>query len=181
MTDQRSEYELLIEPIEGRMMRSVWRILRDPDQVEDAFQDALVAIWKHWGEVRRHPNPEALVLRMCVNAAYDVLRKNAARLKRQEAGEAAQHIPDSSPSALEEMACAEQSRLVLRAIGTLPGNQARAILLHAVEEIPYPDIALAMHCREATVRKHVARARAKLRVLLALFLPPNRKEEGIHA
>jgi DNA-directed RNA polymerase specialized sigma24 family protein len=63
----------------------------------------------------------------------------------------------------------------------LSKNQARAILMHAVEEIPYGDIAEAMDCREATVRKHVARARARLRTLLAHLIPALNQEEGSHA
>ena len=70
---------------------------------------------------------------------------------------------------------------MLRAIGSLSRNQARAILMHAVEEIPYDDIAAAMNCREVTVRKHVARARTKLRKLLSHLVSPVRGEEGSHA
>ena len=70
---------------------------------------------------------------------------------------------------------------MLRAIGRLSKNQARAILMHVVEEIPYGDIAAAMDCRESTVRKHVARARARLRTLLAHLIPAVRQEEGSHA
>jgi DNA-directed RNA polymerase specialized sigma24 family protein len=63
----------------------------------------------------------------------------------------------------------------------LSKNQARAILMHAVEEIPYSDIATAMDCRESTVRKHVARARTRLRTLLSHLLPTVHKEETSHA
>ncbi|MBZ5544338.1 MAG: hypothetical protein LAO07_11760, partial [Acidobacteriia bacterium] len=71
MNDQRPEYERLIAPIEDRMIRSVWRIVRDPTDAEDALQDALLTVWKRWGPVRRHPNPHALALRICINAAHD--------------------------------------------------------------------------------------------------------------
>jgi DNA-directed RNA polymerase specialized sigma24 family protein len=53
--------------------------------------------------------------------------------------------------------------------------------MHAVEEMPYSEIAMVMDCREATVRKHVARARTKLRSALSCLLTPSRKEEEIHA
>jgi DNA-directed RNA polymerase specialized sigma24 family protein len=53
--------------------------------------------------------------------------------------------------------------------------------MHAVEEIPYGDIASALGCREVTVRKHVARARARLRRLLSHLIPAVRKEEASHA
>ena len=181
MSDQRPEYERLIAPIEDRMIRAVWRIVRDPDEAEDAFQEALLTIWKRWDVLRRHPNPHALVLRICVNSAYDVLRRRARRLKWLEADTIPEQIPDSSPSALQAISDAEQSAQVLRAIGSLSRNQARAILMHAVEGIPYDDVAAAMNCREVTVRKHVARARAKLRNLLSHLVSPVRGEEGSHA
>ena len=77
-------YDDLIAPIEDRMIRSVWRIVRDADDADDAFQAALEKIWRRLETIRRHPNPRALILRICVNAAYDLLRKKA-RLRRREA------------------------------------------------------------------------------------------------
>ena len=179
--DQRSEYERLIAPIENRMIRCVWRIVRDPNDAEDALQDALLTVWKRWGQVRKHPNPHALILRICINSAHDMLRHKARRGKWLEAGAIPENIPDSSPSAAQGISGAEQGAQVLRAIGCLSKNQARAILMHAVEEIPYGDIAAAMDCREVTVRKHVARARARLRTLLSHLIPAQPKEESIHA
>jgi RNA polymerase sigma factor (sigma-70 family) len=181
MNDRQSDYERLILPIEDRMMRCVWRIVRDPDDANDAFQEALARIWKNWSAVLRHPNPQALVLRMCINAAHDLLRRKANRLKWQNQGEIPEDIPDQSASALQSVSDAEESAHVLQAIGTLPKNQARAILMHAVEDMPYSEIAMVMDCREATVRKHVARARTKLRSALSRLITPSRKEEEIHA
>jgi RNA polymerase sigma-70 factor (ECF subfamily) len=177
MTDRQREYERLIAPIEDRMMRTVWRVTRDPDDTEDAFQEALLTIWKRWDRILTHPNPQALVLQICINAAHDVLRRKV----RQGKLTVMEDMPDSSASVLENISGAEQDAEVLRAIGLLSKNQARAMLMHAVEEIPYGDIAAAMDCRESTVRKHVARARTKLRTLLAHLLPAVQKEETSHA
>jgi RNA polymerase sigma-70 factor (ECF subfamily) len=175
MNDRQREYERLIAPIEDRMMRAVWRISRDPGDTEDAFQEALLTLWKRWDRIQRHPNPQALVLHICINAAHDILRRKVRRGRWIDAGAIPEDIPDSSATALQDISGAEESAHVLRAIGRLSKNQARAILMHVVEEIPYGDIAAAMDCRESTVRKHVARARARLRTLLA------QKEEGCHA
>ena len=175
MNDRQREYERLIAPIEDRMMRAVWRVSRDPDDTEDAFQEALLTVWKRWDRVRRHPNPHALVLHICINAAHDVLRRKVRRGKWLEAGAVPEDIPDSSASAIQNISGAERDAQVLRAIGLLSKNQARAILMHVVEEIPYGDVAAALGCREVTARKHVARARARLRTLLA------RQEEPSHA
>jgi RNA polymerase sigma factor (sigma-70 family) len=181
MNDRQREYERLIAPIEDRMMRAVWRISRDPHDTEDAFQEALLTVWKRWDRIRTHPNPHALILRICINAAYDLLRRKARREKWLEAAAILEDIPDSSASAIQNISGAEQDAQVLRAIGLLPKNQARAILMHVVEEIPYGDIAAALECREATVRKHVARARTGLRTLLSHLIPAVHKEEGNHA
>jgi RNA polymerase sigma-70 factor (ECF subfamily) len=175
MNDREREYERLIAPIEDRMMRAVWRVSRDPDDAEDAFQEALLTVWKRWDRIETHPNPQALVLHICIHAAHDVLRRKVRRVKWLEAAAIPEDIPDSSASAIQNISGAERDAQVLRAIGLLSKNQARAILMHAVEEIPYGEIALAMDCRESTVRKHVARARARLRTLLA------QQEEPSHA
>jgi RNA polymerase sigma factor (sigma-70 family) len=180
MSDDRSDYERLIVPIEQRMIRTVWRITRDPADAEDAFQDALLTVWKRWGRVRKHPNPHALVLRICINAAFDLLRRKARDLQVLETGADAEHIPDSSPSIFQEMSRAEQGTEVLRAVGRLSRNQAQALLMRAVEDVPYDDIAQAMNCREVTVRKHVARARAKLSTLLSHLVLPAREEDQVN-
>lgn len=181
MNDRQQEYQRLIAPIEDRMMRAVWRVLRDPHDTEDAFQDALVRIWKRWDRICLHPNPHALILQICIHAAHDALRVKIRRARWLEAVAPPEEIPDSTASTLQNISAAEQDAAIFRAIGRLSKNQARAILMHAVEEVPYSAIAEAMNCGEATVRKHVARARTKLRVLLSQLLPALRKEERSHA
>jgi len=181
MGDRREEYERLIAPIEGRMMRAVWRVSRDPAEAEDAFQIALLTIWKRWDRIREHPNPHALVLHICVNAAHDALRSRMRQNKRLLHNAVPPDIPDAVAFGPEHLIQGEQKADVLRAIAQLAKNQARAILMHAVEEMPYVDIAAVMNCREATVRKHVARARAKLRLLLSHLFPGVHKEESKHA
>ena len=68
-------YESLIRPVERRLIRSIWRVVQNPDDADDALQDALQRIWKRRLQVARHPNPPALILRIGVNAAHDVLRR----------------------------------------------------------------------------------------------------------
>jgi RNA polymerase sigma factor (sigma-70 family) len=181
MRDRQQEYERLIAPVEERMMRAVWRVLRDPNDAEDALQEALLTIWKRWDRIRAHPNPHALVLQICIHAAHDVLRRKVRQGKWLEAVAIPEDIPDSSASVIQNISATEQDAQVLGAIGLLPKNQARAMLMHAVEEVPYGDIAAALGCREVTVRKHLARARARLRTLLSHLIPAVHKEEARHA
>jgi len=181
MSDREWEYERLVAPIEDRMMRAVWRVTRHSDDAEDALQEALLTIWRRWDLIVRHPNPHALILHICINAGHDLLRRRVRQGNWIGQPLIPEHIPDSSDSALQSITSAEQHRQVLRAIGLLPKNQARAILMHAVEEVPYSDIAAALHCREVTVRKHVARARTRLRKLLSYLIPAIANKETSNA
>ena len=171
MGTNETDYDRLIRPIQDRMVRSIWRILKDPNDAEDALQDALASIWKRRGRVRRHPNPQALILRMCINAAYDVLRRKAHRPGHQTLDSVEGGVLTGNDAFQQE-----QDGEVRRAVARLPRNQAVAVLMRVVGEEPYDAIAHALGCSEATARTHVARARARLRHLLAHLLPGRAQE-----
>jgi RNA polymerase sigma-70 factor (ECF subfamily) len=161
------DYEVMVRPIEGRMMRSIWRIVRQREAAEDALQDALTLIWKKRNEVARHPRPEALILRIAVTSAYDALRKGWRRRRHEVSVLPEGQTEDPRPPAAKEIEDRDLRCAILGAIGRLPRRQADAVLLHIVEEQSYEDIARAMGCSESTVRVHVARGRAVLARQLA--------------
>ncbi len=179
MNPPEPDFDALIRPMESRMMRSIWRIVRQREAAEDALQEALMAIWRKRASVARHPNPEAFILRISVNAAYDAVRKSRRRLRREISG-LHDPAPDAgSPSVPEEVEARSLQARVLEAIGRLPRRQATAALLRLVEERSYAEIAAAMDCSEATVRIHVMRARAALARRLGCDTPlaPGGQEE----
>ena len=181
MDERQLAYERLIAPIESRLIGTIWGVVRDPDEAQDALQDALAAIWRRWDLLESHPNPEALVLRICINASHDALRRKHRRLRWLETEDAHLDPPDPAPSALQAVTAAETQARVRKAIASLSRRQATAIVMHAVGGVPYEGVAAAMRCREVTVRTHVARARAKLRALLSDLVPSSRAEEKTHA
>lgn len=172
MRSSESDYECLIRPIEDRMIRSIWRIVRDPDRAEDALQDALAAIWQRLDRIRRHANPTALVMRICANEAYNSLR----RRRHRQAVPLPAGLADVRPSAEEQTAAQELREQVLAAVGRLPRKQALAVLMRIVQEQSYNDIAVALDCAEDTARSHVAKGRARLRKALADYAPRLSKE-----
>ncbi|MFZ5517800.1 MAG: RNA polymerase sigma factor [Candidatus Zhuqueibacterota bacterium] len=167
MTKRSIEYDQFIKPIEDQMIRSVWRLIRDGDDADDVFQEALLKIWKRWNRICKHPNPHALILRICINAAYDHLRRNERMQKHDPLDSVSATLSDSSPLAWEEMEHEDKKSLIFRAIGALPKHQRLAVHMRYIEETSYPAIAQALGCGEATVRKHVSRAISKLRVVLS--------------
>ena len=167
--DRETEFEMLVLRHRERMVRTVWRVVRDAELAEEALQDALGTLWRKLAEIRLHPNPEAFVLRVCLDAAYDRLRERLRTRRRivpeEDAG--------AGPAGVEERA---EVREVLDAIRRLDRRQATAILMHAVEGEPYRAVAQALGCGEATARVHVQRAREKLRRLFGRSTARLRKE-----
>jgi len=171
MIDREAEYERLVPPLKERMMRAVWRVTRDPALAEDAFQEALVTTWRKLPEIVAHPNPPALVMRICLNAAVDQLRGRGRRQRLWAPLEGHGTPADAATpeTALEERELRES---VLTALARLKGRQATALLMRAVDEQPYSVIADALGCSEPTARVHVQRARDKLRGWLGRLQPP---------
>ncbi len=176
MEDCQGIYEELIAPMESRMMRCVWRVVRNADLADDALQDALATIWKKLQTVRRHPNPQALILKICLNSAYDSLRRRRRFLRHEEVS-ILSNTPDSSvQGGMSALLAKETENQVLQAIGRLPRKQALAVLMRVLEGEPFAVIASALDCSEVTARIHVSKGRARLQRWLAHLNPSVRKE-----
>ncbi len=161
--DREDEFTRLVLCRRARMLRSIWRVLRNADLAEDALQDALATLWRKLPVLARHPNPDALVLRVSLNAALDHLRVHARRRRRDVSLDSADGIALPAPAAGYDPAVLDEVRF---AISRLPRRQATAILLRAIHDESYETIARTLECSEITARGHVLRARENLRRML---------------
>jgi RNA polymerase sigma-70 factor (ECF subfamily) len=158
------------------MMRSIWRIVRRPDLAEDTLQDVLAVLWKKLEKVRRHPNPQALVLKICLNASYDTLRRHKRALRYEEISTLKKPPCSTGRGAADILHARETEIQVLQSIARLPRKQALAVFMRLVQEEPFEAIAAALGCSEITVRFHVSKGRARLREWLAHLRPSAGKE-----
>jgi RNA polymerase sigma-70 factor (ECF subfamily) len=172
--DWEGIYEELIAPMESRMMRSIWRVVRNSELAEDTLQDALATIWKKIQIVLRHPNPQALILKICLNAACDSLRKRS--LHHEEISTLNNRPGPSDQGAMRTLVAKEMEDEVLQAIGRLPRKQALAVLMRVMQEESFDVIARTLRCSEVTARGHVAKGRARLQQWLAHLNPAAGKE-----
>lgn len=170
--DTAQLYRQLILPMEDRMMRTVWRIVREPEEARDTLQDALTRIWRKIHRIHNHPNPQALVLRICADAAVDTLRKNRKKRDYSNPNLLSQMADDSCKESIERLVRLETEAEVMEAISRLPKKQALAVLMRVVQEESYSTIASVLGCKEATARIHVSQGRATLsRTLAHLQIP----------
>jgi RNA polymerase sigma-70 factor (ECF subfamily) len=167
MTELQRTYDRIIGPIEDQMIRSIWRIVRNEHDAEDAMQVVLMTVWNRWERVCRHPNPQALVLKFCIDAAYDVTRQRYRHQRRVELLTNTQPQANQSPTPLEAAVYSEQHQEMLAAIHRMPRQQATATLMRIVHGQSYGDIAEVLGCAEVTARKYVARGRSQLQALFS--------------
>jgi RNA polymerase sigma factor (sigma-70 family) len=170
-------YACFIAPLEKRMMRTIWRIVRDADRARDVLQESLVTIWRRREIIESHPNPEALVLRICIHSAIGSQRTLHRRQRFEvEEGQLPQAgCPATRPPAEEDPTLEIEVRSAVR---RLPENQAVALLLRVVEDEPYSAVAAALGCSEVTARIHVLRARRSLGRWLAHLAPAHVEKGG---
>ena len=176
VTDDRTIYDELIAPLEATMMRSIWRIVRNADVAEDCLQDALAVVWKKRFQIRLHSNPQALILKICLNAACDSLRR-LERMQRQTNLSQLDNAPappgHDADRNLAEREIAEQ---VQQAIRRLPRKRALAVMMRLIQEESFEAIAQALDCSEVTVRIHISKGRAQLRKWLSHLCQSSRQE-----
>jgi len=177
VADDQTLYSELVMPLRSQMMRSIWRVVRHPDLAEDTLQNALAAIWKNRKRLSGHPNPRAFVLKICLNAAVDTLRKSRRLNLQEEVYPLSRLADEAGPTPTPDFEKREIEREVLKAIARLSKKQSAAVLMRLIQEEPYETIAQALQCSVATARIHVSRGRARLSRTLSHLLPASSRRQ----
>ena len=118
-------------------------------------------ITQRFEEVRRHPNPTALMLRICSNKALDHVRSRKSRRDTLDRLPPASGQMEATP--FQALAHEEDRAQILEFLRTLPEREAEAITLYALEDLDYAAVAKAMGCFQVTVRVLIGRARRRFR------------------
>lgn len=123
------------------------------EDTDDLVAEAFARAFARWGHVVSLPYRDAWLLRVLTNLGFDRARR-AARVR--------------PPMLRESMDEDIASRLVVRqAVGALPRRQREAIALRYLSDMPELEVSRVLGVSANTLKRHLARARATLRVRLA--------------
>lgn len=159
--DAREELVRLYLPDVYRLTR---RVLSDHDLAEDATQDTFVNALGALARFRGEASFRTWLLRIAVNAAHSVGRRQARR--REVTLVLADNEPtsDIGPAArAENRTEAERVDLML---AQLPTKQRLAVALRAQQGLSYAEIAAALSCSEGAARVNYHLGVKRLRELL---------------
>ena len=143
------DWETLVTENENRLYRAALAILGDPQEAEDAVQDAFLAFLEKAPDDLEHPG--AWLMRVAVNSCRSRLR----RAWRRELP-----LPDTLP------APGPEERQELEELFALPPEDRAVIHLFYYEGLSTGEIARLTGQAEGTVRSRLSRARSRLRRLL---------------
>ena len=145
------DWESLVTENENRLYRAALAILGDPQEAEDAVQDAFVRyLEKAPADLE---SSSAWLMRVLVNGC-----KSRLRLAWRRVGPLPEMLPTPGPEERQE----------LEELFALPPEDRVAIHLHYYEGYSTDEIAQILGCRPGTVRSRLSRARDRLRKLLEL-------------
>ncbi len=153
--------------------QTAWRVLRNRADTDECFQDACLAALEY-SKTRPVRNWRSLLQRLAANRAIDRLRKRVRR-NNHEANLIHDRPHASANTPLDQAENAELAERLRSAVAQLPQNQAEVFWLFCREGWSYREIADEMDVSQDLVGMWLARARRRLRDLLAPR--PNSTEE----
>jgi len=155
----------LVERYAGQARRVARAVLADPDDGDDAAQDAFLSALRHLGRYDPSRPFGPWLMRIVANAAADRRRRRKVRATDElsEASSGGGPRPDAETD-LRAFRAAFR-----RALALLPERQRLAVTLFDVEGYSHAQIAEILDIPQGTVRSDVFHARRRLRTALATW------------
>lgn len=137
------------------LVRAAYLICGDRETSQEIVQEAFVRAAARWYRVGRYDKPGAWLRLVVVRQAVRI----RGRADRERAHAA---VPDAGREDADV-----PDRELYEAITDLRPGQRECVVLHHIEDLPVAEVARLLRMKEGTVRSHLHRGRAALRVRLA--------------
>ncbi|MCC7033908.1 MAG: RNA polymerase sigma factor [Acidobacteria bacterium] len=164
----RERFGALVALLQRRALRVAFQYLRNPDDADEAVQDAFVKVFVHIEQYREDLSFDVWFTRILVNASLDRLkaRNRQQRFIAQASDDderPVEQVPAAEASTERRLLARERWEQVTRAVANLPDRQRLVFTLSQVDQRTPAEIAAATGMSAATVRVHLFRALRKLR------------------
>ena len=162
-------FRILVERYQDRIYRTVFALLRNPEEAEDVAQEVFVEIYQTIGQFRGEATLSTWLYRLATSRALKNLRR--ARAKKRFAyftsllGFGTGMLPEPPDHAhpLALLVGQQQLEQLLAHLARLPTQQQVAFTLRHEQELSYEQIAAVLGTTVAAVESLLFRARQTLR------------------
>ena len=161
----RQAFGQLVGRYEGTVVNYLTRLTRDRSRAEELAQEAFLRLY----ERASHYQERGQLLPYLLRIASNLLRSEERRSRRwRTLSVLVGATPTAAPEPSQErrLLSGEATRVVEDALQALPLRYRSPLVLREIEGLSYREIAIALGCREGTVKSRINRARERLKTLL---------------
>lgn len=162
---ERRAFDLLMLKYQSRLANLISRLVRNPDDVQDVTQEAMIKIYRALPGFRGDSEFYTWIYRIALNAAKNhlITRNRRPPVNDIDVMDAEQMIPDArlkDEDTPERILHREEIRKAINeVILQLPEDLRTAVTLREFDGLSYEQIAEVMGCPVGTVRSRIFRAR----------------------
>jgi RNA polymerase sigma-70 factor (ECF subfamily) len=175
LTGDRDAYRVLMERHFHAVHRIAFRITGDPEDAEEAAQEAFLRAYSKLASFRMDSTFSTWITRIAMNTALNLVERRNRDLSRhaprigEETSSAENVVQLADQSAGPERLLLDHEATMLRqaALAALTPMERTAFTLRHMEEMPIAEIATALNVTGNSAKQAVFRAVAKLRQALA--------------
>lgn len=160
-TGEEKRFINLINEHQGLIHKVCFMYENDPDTRNDLFQEIVLQLWKSFNSFRGEAKISTWMYRIALNTAISGYRKNNRNIKTEDLHEL--HFNISENNSNSEL---EDNMVRLQWAIRQLSDVERAMIMMALEEVPYDEIAETIGITQNNVRVRMNRIREKLRKLM---------------
>jgi len=175
---QRGEtdaFEILVRRHEKTIFNLVYRMLGDYDDAAEVSQEVFLSAYRAIGQFRGDANFSTWLYRIALNHATTRRRTVSSRQQRTVPIDDMEPLSDPELGPAETLERKEIRERVQLALNKLEPDDATMILLRALQDISYDEVARVLEIPVGTVKSRLHRARQALKTQLATYFCAGRK------
>ncbi|MEJ7643845.1 MAG: sigma-70 family RNA polymerase sigma factor [Chryseolinea sp.] len=159
-TAEEKKFICLIDQHQGLIHKVCIMYENDPEVRNDLFQEIVFQLWKSFPTFRGEAKITTWMYRIALNTAISGFRKQTRNVKTEDLKELHYNISDAwADDRDEEM---QRLQFAIRQLSKIE----RAMIMMALEEVPYEEIADTIGITQNNVRVRMNRIREKLKRLV---------------
>jgi RNA polymerase sigma-70 factor (ECF subfamily) len=165
-----ARHEEFVQTHLKRIFSIVYRILGNVEDAQDVTQEVFIRALQRRDQLKDLDKAAHWLSRIASNAAIDHLRRKK-RITWTELDEPLQNTLPAGAESSEDLLLRSERRAQLQSVlDQLTPRERAALILRDVEDLPAEEVARLLNCGKATVRSHIANARAKFKRLMGAGL-----------
>lgn len=145
-----------------RVFLLIYRIVGNPEDAQDLTQETFIKALQRQGQLKDLDKSAHWLSRIASNTAIDFLRRNK-KYSFTDISRVSDSVSANYENAEHLLIRGERWQHLDGGLATLTERERTALILRDLEDVPADEVASQMNCSMATVRSHIANARAKFK------------------